>query len=70
MGKVSEKSNLQLAIHFLKCFPIAWISITVVFHFVREMSWSIAVTAGLIFSGVLMSISLISILYTRKNRSN
>jgi len=70
MSKVSKKSNLKLAIHLLFCFSVGWPLITVVIRLTHELSWALAVVEGLIFSGTLILISLISILHTRKKSKN
>lgn len=68
MNKVSEKTNLELALHLLICFLGGWLLISIVYRFTHDVSWHLAFIGGFIFSGILILVSLISILHARKNQ--
>ena len=67
MNKVSEKTNLELALHMLTYFLGGWLVISIVYRFTQDVNWPLAFIGGFIFSGILILVSLISILHKRKN---
>ena len=70
MNKISEKTNLKLAIHLISYFLGGWALIAVVYRFTHEVSWSLAFIGGFVFSGLLILVSLISIVHKRKKGSD